>query len=134
MFEPPRQNDEDSATPARRGSPNCRTCTDFKTWTMQQTANTKAPASRQASTTAAASASASTSRQAPPAGTTNAPARDCPYDKDELGRATWGLLHTMAAHYPDKPTAAEAKDVTTFFTVLSKLYPCEPCAKDFQEE
>lgn len=136
MFEPPRQRDEDSATPARRGQANCRTCTDFKTWTMQQTANTQQsgrPASTSASTAAAATTT-STSHPQPPALDTKPQARDCPYDKDELGNATWGLLHTMAAHYPDKPTVAEEKDMSTFFTVLSKFYPCEPCAKDLQQE
>lgn len=59
---------------------------------------------------------------------------NCPLDKDELGRSTWGLLHTIAAHYPDKPSNEEATNVRKFFTVLSKVYPCEFCAKDLQEE
>ena len=29
------------------------------------------------------------------------PRTDCPWDKDQLGRSTWGLLHTIAAHFPE---------------------------------
>ena len=32
--------------------------------------------------------------------------------REELGRATWLLLHTLAAQYPDTPTKQQRKDVT----------------------
>lgn len=54
----------------------------------------------------------------------------CPVDKDELGRSTWSLLHTMAAQYPDKPTSGQKQQVVQFIDILSHTYPCEPCAKD----
>lgn len=59
---------------------------------------------------------------------------DCPLDKDGLGRSTWGLLHTIAAHYPEQPTDQQKNDVKKFFGSLSRLYPCEYCARDFQKE
>ena len=31
--------------------------------------------------------------------------------KEDLGRSTWTLLHTMAAQYPDKPSKRQRKDV-----------------------
>lgn len=31
--------------------------------------------------------------------------------RDELGRATWTLLHSIASYYPDKPTRQQQKDV-----------------------
>lgn len=62
------------------------------------------------------------------------PPKDCPLDKNELGRSSWGLLHTMAAHYPDSPTDQNKSDVKVFFDTLSRLYPCDWCSKDFQEE
>ena len=33
--------------------------------------------------------------------------------REELGRATWLLLHTLAAQYPDRPSKQQKKDVTT---------------------
>ncbi|ALC49011.1 Alr [Drosophila busckii] len=63
-----------------------------------------------------------------------APREDCPLDKVRLGISTWGLLHTMAAFYSDNPTDNEKRDMRTFFEVLSRLYPCEYCAKDFRTD
>lgn len=140
-----------AGTPAsRQAQPaNCRTCTDFKSWAKQQRSGllntSSATGERQASTFAASTPPAAPPTTATTATTTAAVPptaaepdgtnpRGCPYDKDDLGNATWGLLHTIAAHYPDKPTREEAKDMSTFFTVLSKFYPCETCAKDFREE
>ena len=31
--------------------------------------------------------------------------------RDELGRATWTFLHTLAAQYPERPTSSQKKDV-----------------------
>lgn len=55
-------------------------------------------------------------------------------DKDELGRSTWNLLHTMAAVYPDKPSDEQKQDVKSFFSILSRTYPCDVCAKDLVTE
>jgi FAD-linked sulfhydryl oxidase len=60
--------------------------------------------------------------------------KQCPLDKDELGRSTWGMLHTMAAHYPDKPTDRQKVEIKQFFNILSRFYPCEYCSKDMQAE
>ena len=59
--------------------------------------------------------------------------KECPLDRDELGNATWKLLHTIAANYPENPTPADVNGVVAFITTLSKLYPCPYCAKDFRE-
>lgn len=47
----------------------------------------------------------------------------CPVDKDELGRSTWKLLHTMAAYYPDTPSSDEKSAMKTTIESLSKVYP-----------
>lgn len=102
----------------------CRTCTDFKTWAKQQ---------RQAMTTVSTSETSSEATSKIQEAVERK-AKQCPFDKDELGQSTWGLMHTIAAHYPDKPTQQEASDVTSFFHGLSKVYPCDWCAKDFRNE
>ena len=56
----------------------------------------------------------------------------CPVDKDELGRSSWNLLHSIAANYPDSPTELEKKQMKLFFEIFSVIYPCSYCAEDFQ--
>jgi hypothetical protein len=47
--------------------------------------------------------------------------KDCPVDKDELGRSTWNLLHTMTVYYPEKPTVDEKKAMKDTIESLSKV-------------
>eukprot|EP01041_Mallomonas_annulata_P006547 gene6547-13243_t len=68
----------------------------------------------------------------PPALTPTGIFKGCPVDKDELGRSTWNLIHTIAAHYPDEPSNDDKANAERFFRSLAMLYPCEYCAKDFQ--
>ena len=35
-----------------------------------------------------------------------------PVTREELGRATWTLLHTLAAQFPENPTRQQRKDAT----------------------
>jgi len=56
-----------------------------------------------------------------------------PVNKEELGRATWTFLHTLAANYPSTPCKQEQIDMWIFLRKFAKLYPCEPCAVDFQD-
>eukprot|EP01035_Chromulina_nebulosa_P018899 gene18899-24698_t len=56
----------------------------------------------------------------------------CPLDRSELGRSTWGLIHTIAAHYPDNPNDTDKTNVLNFVQSLAYLYPCKICAVDFQ--
>ena len=60
--------------------------------------------------------------------------KNCPLYRDELGRSTWGLLHTMAAYYPEKPNENQEKLMQNFIDGLAEFFPCEDCASDFQEE
>ncbi|BGP12565.1 hypothetical protein JCM10213_004849 [Rhodosporidiobolus nylandii] len=52
--------------------------------------------------------------------------------KAELGRASWKLLHTMAARFPEEPTADERDAFKSFLFLFSRLYPCGECAAEFQ--
>ena len=58
---------------------------------------------------------------------------DCPIDKEELGRSTWKLIHTIAATIPEYPSLSEQKNIDAFIRTLAALYPCHICAADFQE-
>lgn len=57
----------------------------------------------------------------------------CPVDKDELGKSTWNLIHTMAANYPEAPSADDILNARNFLNALSWLYPCPYCAEDFRK-
>lgn len=56
----------------------------------------------------------------------------CPLNKQEIGNNTWHLLHSIAAHYPEAPSAKEKDYYKEFFFTFPFVYPCRPCAKDFQ--
>ncbi|CAK4081798.1 unnamed protein product [Aphanomyces euteiches] len=58
---------------------------------------------------------------------------ECPLDREELGRASWGLLHTMAAYYPENPSDVDKARAKAFVDSFAQLYPCKHCAADFQE-
>ncbi|KAL4160087.1 hypothetical protein PRNP1_000658 [Phytophthora ramorum] len=60
--------------------------------------------------------------------------KDCPLDRQELGNATWGLLHSMGIYYPDKPSAEYQAKTKTFIEALALMYPCVHCADDFRKE
>lgn len=59
---------------------------------------------------------------------------DCPLDREQLGRNTWSLLHTMAAHYPMRPSAEDKSNMSEFIRLFSLLYPCSYCAQEFRTD
>ncbi|ERS95654.1 FAD-linked sulfhydryl oxidase ERV2 [Sporothrix schenckii 1099-18] len=52
--------------------------------------------------------------------------------KAELGRASWKLLHTMMARFPDTPTPDDSLALQTYIQLFARLYPCGDCASHFQ--
>ncbi|KAJ7935227.1 ERV/ALR sulfhydryl oxidase domain-containing protein [Mycena leptocephala] len=51
----------------------------------------------------------------------------------KLGNATAkSALHTMTLRYPEKPTQDERDALSSYFHLLSRLYPCGECAAEFQ--
>ncbi|CAG9315047.1 unnamed protein product [Blepharisma stoltei] len=57
---------------------------------------------------------------------------ECPPDKNIVGQSGWALLHTMAAHYPDKPSEECKKIHQKFIQSFSRVYPCKSCASHFR--
>lgn len=59
---------------------------------------------------------------------------ECPLDRESLGKATWSVMHTVASKYSMRPTPKEKKDMEEFIRLMSIMYPCSYCAKDFRED
>jgi FAD-linked sulfhydryl oxidase len=91
----------------------CRSCTSFAAWA----ALTK-------KRTLPSQSDTSNTPLEPPSG--------CPPDVDQLGRASWMLLHSIAAQYPVTPSKEEQVNAKQFIRTFSNLYPCWSCATDFQ--
>ncbi|EEP79693.1 FAD-linked sulfhydryl oxidase ERV2 [Uncinocarpus reesii 1704] len=66
--------------------------------------------------------------------------------KAELGRASWRLLHTMMARFPEKPSKEEQDALRSYIFLFARLYPWEgradtgasflisgECAEHFQQ-
>ncbi|EJD43693.1 FAD-dependent thiol oxidase [Auricularia subglabra TFB-10046 SS5] len=62
------------------------------------------------------------------------PEKECPPDRDTLGRATWTFLHTTAAYYPAAPSAAQRTHMLALLRALPVLYPCSHCAEHLGEQ
>ncbi|SBS80627.1 FAD-linked sulfhydryl oxidase ERV1, putative [Plasmodium ovale] len=56
-----------------------------------------------------------------------------PPDRAEIGRASWLILHTISANYPNEPTEEEKKKHSKFFYAFSNLYPCHICKLDLYD-
>ena len=53
--------------------------------------------------------------------------------RNELGRSTWTLLHTVAAKYPVKPTREDKTNAIHLIDLLTKIFPCEECRGHFKQ-
>jgi FAD-linked sulfhydryl oxidase len=53
--------------------------------------------------------------------------------KEELGRATWTFLHTLAAQFPERPSRQQQRDARALMDALTRIYPCGECAGHFTE-
>lgn len=86
-------------------------------------------------TAAAAPSTALTSAPSPAAAAVQRPHSSSgrQVTKEELGRATWTFLHTLAAQFPEHPSRQQQKDARTLMDLLGRIYPCADCASHFQE-
>ena len=53
--------------------------------------------------------------------------------REDLGRATWTFLHTLAAQFPEEPTRRQERDARELIGIMTRLYPCGECARHFEE-
>lgn len=115
---------------SKQTDPNCKVCTEFKGW-----ARTKAKQWNQEKPVEKTNDLTSSEAHLPDQ--TSVPRSEnltdeCPLDITELGRATWGFLHTMASYYPDSPNQQDQQDMRTFLRTFSKFYPCSFCGEHLQ--
>jgi len=54
-------------------------------------------------------------------------------EKEEVGRSTWRLLHTVTARYPNKPTEEQKQALKKWIYLLTRLYPSGECAVEFSK-
>ncbi|KRX22651.1 FAD-linked sulfhydryl oxidase ALR [Trichinella nelsoni] len=122
-----------------QGEKSCRACVDFKSWIM----------GKRSAKTSDASSSSSSSNNSSNNGNVNDKMtnsahssidsdshqrKNCPLDKEELGRSTWGVLHSIAAYLPELLNSETQQDMRNLMRLFSLYYPCEYCAKDMREE
>jgi len=53
--------------------------------------------------------------------------------REELGRASWVFLHTLAAQFPERPSRQQQRDARNLVDALTRIYPCADCAKHFAD-
>lgn len=51
--------------------------------------------------------------------------------REELGRQSWTLLHTISATFPERISAELAEQFNAYMTLFAKFYPCKLCANHF---
>ncbi|KAJ1979862.1 Flavin-linked sulfhydryl oxidase of the mitochondrial IMS [Dimargaris xerosporica] len=65
---------------------------------------------------------------------TFAKATDGPPGITVLGRSMWTFLHSMAAAYPDQPTAPERDSMQQFLESFTKVHPSLYCRDWFAQK
>ena len=101
----------------------CRTCTSSAEWqAMMKKRRPFTMKLTQAGATVGAVAAATATKD-----------EKCPPDVEELGNASWTLLHSITATYPETPTRQQETNASMFVKLFAKMYPCWVCAVDFEE-
>lgn len=107
----------------------CRACSDFKSYIRQQMKGSQSKAKAPVTETMNPNPSA-TDRRADESDYE----KECPLDRNQLGRRTWSFLHTMAAYYPEQASPKQQQDMKQFLQLFGQFYPCSYCADDYLED
>ncbi|XBW38249.1 hypothetical protein QEN19_003838 [Hanseniaspora menglaensis] len=59
--------------------------------------------------------------------------RQDPPDVEVLGKSSWTFMHSLCAKYPENPSPKDKNQISTFFDMLGRMYPCDWCAEDFSQ-
>jgi FAD-linked sulfhydryl oxidase len=59
------------------------------------------------------------------------PAVEASPTPEDIGRATWTLLHSMAAAYPERPSPQVQEHTRSWLESLAVVYPCKWCRDDW---
>ncbi len=140
----PQQQQQQQQQHAQDGFPgkDCKACegamhmfSSFRKLAQQGAG--KAGSSNPDASSSTGTSSSSASGRASAAAAGNPASRErlpCPPDTTKLGSATWTFLHTMAAYYPEQPSAAQRSVMRSMMDGLAEFYPCHVCAAHLREQ
>ncbi|XP_003380956.1 Erv1 / Alr family protein [Trichinella spiralis] len=122
-----------------QGEKSCRACVDFKSWIMGKRSARTSDGSSSSSSSNNSSNNANVNDKMTNSAHSSVDSdshqrKNCPLDKEELGRSTWGVLHSIAAYLPELLNSETQQDMRNLMRLFSLYYPCEYCAKDMREE
>ena len=62
------------------------------------------------------------------------PRSEGPLTKDQIGNATWPILHKLSLSYPENPNPEQKQRIIKFINGFAWMYPCKVCAADLREK
>jgi len=125
---------EKSTETSGKAAKPCRACSDFKSWVKAVPGGLPGVDPPQEEQKSQNSSKSLVDQEEPDRAITDHQQGICPPDRQELGVASWSLLHSVAAYYPAKPTPQQQADASLFLTLFSRLYPCHECAEDLKKD
>jgi mitochondrial FAD-linked sulfhydryl oxidase len=111
----------------------CRQCTSGSAWQDMLKRTSPSPSSKLKPAASSTTSASTTAALASTTSSTTPSESECPPDVEQLGRATWTLLHSMAASYPTRASESMQATTQSFIATFAQLYPCGWCATDFRE-
>mmetsp|Transcript_52266 Transcript_52266/g.122062 ORF Transcript_52266/g.122062 Transcript_52266/m.122062 type:complete len:150 (-) Transcript_52266:8-457(-) len=54
-----------------------------------------------------------------------------PPSREQIGRAAWRYIHSMATEFPENPSVGEQVSALAWLRAFLRFYPCHVCAQEF---